>query len=287
MAKAIVLTYAEVNKEEKKLLKNTDVFKIACNTYCADLKPNVRITLDDIVDKCLECDTCPVISVNHDLEKADINGSWLPKRHSSLLSCLDYLYLEGYDDVLLIATNPKGKPTYLRNLDGVKFMKKFLNIYKYSSEGTFDVPTMTVKEFIMLTDEEKVLLGVKEQRQKNMYEETIFTEFCRYEVHTEGRNNKSVEGGNIVKSILPPEEQQRLLNGENEIIYNGLVIKKLTELTPKKAVNDDKILEQVQNDNKKVEPEKMTYQELLDYVKKNNIKAKTNKKADLIAAIKG
>lgn len=29
----------------------------------------------------------------------------------------------------------------------------------------------------------------------------------------------------------------------------------------------------------------MSYQELLEYAKKNNIKAKTNKKADLIKAI--
>ena len=167
--------------------------------------------------------------------------------------------------------------TYLRNLDGVNFMKKFLNIYKYSKEGTFDVPTMTVKEFIMLTDEEK-LLGVKEQRQKTMYKETIFTEFCRYEVHTEGKDNISIEGGNIIDSLLPFNYKQRLLNGETEINYNGIIIKKLTKLEPKKV--QEKTVE-------KVDVSKMSYQELLDYCKKNNIKSKTNKKADLIAAIKG
>ena len=279
MAKAIVLTYADVNKEEAKLLKNTDIFKIATNFSAAELKPNVRITLDDIVDKCLECDTCPVISVNHDFDKADINGSYLPNRHSSLLGCLDYLYLEGYDNVLLIATNPIGTPTYRTNIDGVNFMKKFLNIYKYKDEGTFDVPTMTVKEFIMLTDEEK-LLGVKEQRQKTMYKETIFTEFCRYEVHTEGKDNKSVEGGHLIDSLLPYDVKQRLLNGENEIVYNGLVIKKLTVLEPKKAQEDVKA-------DDAVDVSKMSYQELLEYCKANGIKAKTNKKADLINAIKG
>lgn len=86
----------------------------------------------------------------------------------------------------------------------------------------------------MLTDEEK-LLGVKEQRQKTMYKETLFTEFCRYEVHTEGKDNISIEGGNIIDSLLPFSEKQRFLNGENEIVYNGLVIKKLTVFEPKKA----------------------------------------------------
>ena len=285
--KAIVLTYAGVKKEDAKLLKNTNVFKIATNFSAAELKPDLRLCADNIVNKCLECDTCNVVSINYDLDKDRvINGCTMPKRHSTLLHCIDWLYFQGYTNVLLIATNPKGTETFKLNYDGVNNMKECLNLYKYNDEGNFDIPTMTVKEFLMLTDEEK-LLGITEKSPKKMIEKTIFTDACRYEVHTEGKNNKSVEGGNIIKSILPPEQQQRLLNGENEIVYNGLVIKKLTELTPKKAVNDDKILKQVQNDNKKVEPEKMTYQELLDYVKKNNIKAKTNKKADLIAAIKG
>ena len=39
MRKAIVLTYAEVTKEEKKLLQNTDVFKIATNFQRQNLNP--------------------------------------------------------------------------------------------------------------------------------------------------------------------------------------------------------------------------------------------------------
>ena len=86
----------------------------------------------------------------------------------------------------------------------------------------------------MLTDEDK-LLGITEKSPKKMLEKTIFTSACRYEVHTEGKDNKSIEGGHIIDSLLPLSEKQRLLNGENEITYNGLVIKKLTVLEPKKA----------------------------------------------------
>lgn len=236
MRKAIVLTYAEVTKEEKKLLQNTDVFKIATNFSAAELKPDLRLCADNIVNKCLECDTCDVVSVNYDLEKDRvINGCKMPKRHSTLLHCIDYLYFEGYTDVLLVATNPTGTETYKLNLEGVNIMKECLNLYKYTNKGTFDIPTKTVKEFLnMLTDEDK-LLGITEKSPKKMLEKTIFTDACRYEVHTEGKDNKSIEGGHIIDSLLPFDEKQRLLNGENEIVYNGLVIKKLTNLEPKKA----------------------------------------------------
>lgn len=273
--KAIVLTYAKLNKEEKELLKNTEIFKIACNTYCAELKPNIRLCADKIVDKCLECDTCPVISCNYDLEKERvINGSYLPNRHSSLLYCIDYLYLKGYSDVLLIATNPVGTNTYKINLEGTDFMKDCFNLYQYSEEGTFNVPVKTVKEFLMLTEEEK-LLGMTEPREKTFIEKTAFTESCQYEVHSEGANNVSVENGRLIGSILPTEEKQRILNGESEIVYNGLVIRKLTALVPQKEVKEDVL-----------DVDAMTYQELAAYAKEHSIKSRSNKKADLIEAIK-
>lgn len=235
MAKAIVLTYAEVNKEEKKLLQNTDVFKIATNFSATELKPNLRLCADNIVDKCLECDTCDVVSINYNLDKDRvINGSTMPKRHSTLLHCIDYLYFQGYTNVLLVATNPKGTETFKLNYDGVNIMKECLNLYKYTDEGNFDIPTKTVKEFFMLTDEDK-LLGITEKSPKKMIEKTIFTDACRYEVYTEGKDNKSIEGGHLIDSLLPYDEKQRLLNGENEIVYNGLVIKKLTVLESKKV----------------------------------------------------
>lgn len=234
--KAIILTYAEVTKEEAKLLKNTNVFKIACNNYCSEFKPNIRLCADNIVDKCLECDTCPVISCNYDLERERvINGSYLPNKHSSLLYCIDYLYLQGYTQVLLVATNPEGTATHKINYEGVNNMKDCLTLYKYTKEGCFDIPHKSVKEFLMekLTDEEK-LLGMTEPRPRTLIEKTVFTDACKYEVYTEGYDNKSVENGNLIASILPSEEKQRILNGEFEIVYNGLVIKRLTQVTPKK-----------------------------------------------------
>ena len=232
--KAIILTYAGVTKTEARLLKDTDVYKIACNNYCAEFKPNIRICADDIVDRCLECDSCPVISCNYDLEKERvINGCYLPNRHSSLLNAIDYLYLKGYTHVLLIATNPEGTATHKINFKGVNDMKDCLHLYKYSKDGCFDIQYKSVKEFLMerLSDEDK-LLGLTEPRPKTLIEKTAFTDAVQYEVQTEGYDNKSIENGNVIADILPLEEKQKILSGESEITYNGLIIKRLTQVAP-------------------------------------------------------
>ena len=251
MAKAIILTYAPVTKEEKELLKNANVFKIATNFSAAELRPNIRLTADNIVDKCLNCDSCPVISLNYDLEKPRvINGCTMPSRHSSLLSCIDYLYFAGYSDVLLVASNPEKTATFQINYDGVKQYKDFINLYKYTSDGCLDIPHKTVKEFLMLTDEEK-LLGRKEPEAKKLFEKTIFTDSFKYEIWTEGLNNKSIENGEIIKNILPVDVKDRLLNGETEIKYNGLCIKVLTEFK-KVEVSKEEPKEEVKEEVKPV-----------------------------------
>lgn len=243
MVRAIILTYAPITDEEKELLRNTDVFKIACNTYCAELKPNVRLTADNIVDKCLECDTCPVVSVNYDLEKERvINACYLPHRYSSILYCLDYLYLKGYDTVLLVANNNVGNQNNKteefkqNNIKGVDNFRGLMHIFKYSQEGRFNVETVTIKEFLTMNEEfmplteEDKLLGRTQPRPKTLLEKTIFTDACRYEVETEGRNNKSVVNGDLINNILPTNIKDKLRNGELEINYNGLVVRRITEL---------------------------------------------------------
>ena len=237
--KAIILTYADITKKEKELLKNTDIFKIACN--CAELKPNIRLCADDIVDKCLKCDSCPVISRNYDLERERvINGCYLPNRHSSLLLCLDWLYLNGYTQVLLVATNPENTQTSKINYDGINDMKDCLYLYKYTKDGNFDIPYITIKEFLMLTDEE-ILLGAEEAKKPKLIKKTVFSDACQYEVHTKGYNNKSIENGNLIENILPSDMKQRILNGESEIEYNNLIIKRLTKLTPEKEEKQPEI----------------------------------------------
>lgn len=224
--KAIVLTYAPVSKADAKLLKETDIFKIATNFSAAELKPNVRLTADDIVDKCLECDTCPVVSLNYDLHKQRvIDGSKLPKRYTSLVSCIDYLLFKGYTDILLVASNPESA-TQKRNYEYVSQLNNCLYLYKYTNEGYFDIPYKSIGGFIKMTDEDKIL-GIKENPEEKL-DMLALTDSCLYEVYTKGYNNKSISNGQRLSNILSVEYKQKLIKGELEIEYNGLVIKRLT-----------------------------------------------------------
>ena len=253
MEKAIVLTYAPVTKEEKKLLQNADVFKIATNFSAAELKPNIRLTADNIVDKCLECDTCPVLSINYDLDKERvINACTMPARHSSLISCIDYLLFAGYKYILLVASNPEGTATFKTNYNGVNELKDYVYLFKYTQDGNFNIPYKSIKDFIMLTDEDK-LLGVTENSPKKLLAGVIFTDSCKFEVWTEGKDNKSIENGELIKNILPMEEREKFVNGVTEICYNGTCIKMITEF---KKVEVPKEVEEVKP--KEVKPVKKT-----------------------------
>lgn len=246
--KAIILTYAPVNKKEKELLKNTNIFKIATNFSAAELKPDLRLCIDNIVNKCLNCDSCPVVSINYDLEKERvINGCYLPKRHTTLVSCIDYLYLKGYTSILLIATNPDSATCKL-NIEGINSLKDCLYLYKYKKECNLDIPYKSIGDFIMQTEEDK-LLGIQEEPEKKLLKKTIFTDAFQFEVWTEGYNNKSVESGALIDSILPFEYKQRLLEGIEEINYNGTMIKRLTGVNPVK----EEIKEEPQKEVKETE----------------------------------
>ena len=134
----------------------------------------------------------------------------------------------------------------------------------------------------MLSDEEK-LLGITEERPKKMIEKTVFSDSCMYEVCLKGKNNKSIENGKTINTILTYEQKQKFLNGADEIEVDNLVIKKVTKLVPVKE--DTKALGQ--EGTKSIDFDKMSYNELVKYAKEHNIKSKTSKKADLLDAIKG
>jgi hypothetical protein len=240
MKKAIVLTYAPVTKTEAKLLRETNIYKIATNFSAAELKPNIRFTADDIVDKCLECDTCPVISQNYDVNKDRvINGRYLPNRNTSLVSCVDYLMLKGFTHILLVASNPDSA-TCKMNYEGINQLKRHLYLYKYTSEGNFDIPHLTVKDFIMenfITEEDKIL-GMAEP-EKVLLDMTALTDSCLYEVCTEGKDNKSVENGALIDALLPFNEKQKFVRGETELIYNGMKIKRLSMVETPKQENPE------------------------------------------------
>ena len=243
MKKAIVLTYPNLNEEEKKLLQNTEVFKIACNWHAEHLKPHKRLICDrGIIDKVKAVGKQKIITfLEYYPDERLEDYRHLPARHSSLLSCVDYLIENKFTDVLLIADNTQ---TNQKEID-IKFQEhirktinqqsNFTNIYKYSSRGVFDIPHVTIKEFLKMKNQEYLpltaedkLLGLTAPKRKNMLEMFAFSDAYLYEVYTEGVDNKSVETGELLKNFLPPKLMAKIMEGETEIKYGNITIKRLT-----------------------------------------------------------
>lgn len=242
MKQAIVLTYPNLTQKEVNLLKNTNIFKIACNWHAEELKPDKRLIADrGIIDKVKSAGNQPIITCLEYKEGLE-DYRHLPARHSTLLSCVDYLIQNKFTDVLLIADNTQtngkeiDKKFQDHNRKIITQLSRFINIYKYSERGVFDVPYLQVKEFLKMaksqaikqTAEDKIL-GIKPEDKKETFNEVfMFTDAYLFEVCTKGLNNKSVETGVLISNLLPPKKQQEFLDGEKEVEYNGLIIKRIT-----------------------------------------------------------
>lgn len=253
MKQAIVLTYPNLTKKESELLKNTNIFKIACNWHAEELKPDKRLIADrGILDKVKAVGNQPIVTFLEyypDDERLE-DYRHLPARHSTLLTCVDYLIENRYTDVLLIADNSQtngkeiDKKFQEHNKKTITQLNNFINIYKYSENGVFDIPHLPIEEFLKmakpaqrvnLTAEDKILGKTLEEKQNETKEQGskyekmfMFTDAFLFEVHTKGRDNKSVETGEFIKNLLPPKKQQELLDDIKEVEYNGIVIKRIT-----------------------------------------------------------
>ena len=241
--KAIVLTYAPVSKEEEKLLKNTDIFKVACNWHSEDLKPDVRITLDrdETIKKSLDVGNQPVLSLQFDYDHPRVKRVYnLPKRLSSLISCCDYLIANGYNQILLVATNTvtnqKAISTGFQkiNLDGIDSVKDYAHIYKYRDDAVFNLNTRTIEEFLTMTDENLILGTTEETSENPLLKGLVFTDAYLFKVQTKGFNNVSIESGSSLDSLLPVSKKKEILSGKVTIEYNGLEITRITGVEPEK-----------------------------------------------------
>ena len=285
--KAIVLTYAPVTPKEEELLKNTDVFKVACNWHSENLKPDVRITLDrdETIKKSLDVGNQPVLSLQFDYDHPRVKRIYnLPKRLSSLISCCDYLISRGYTQILLVATNTvtnqKAISTGFQkiNLTGIDSVKDYAHIYKYRYDAVFNLNTRTIEEFLTMTDENLILGTTEETSENPLLKGLVFTDAYLFKVQTKGLNNASVESGELLANLLPIEKKREILSGKVTIEYNGLEITRITGVEPEKKEEEKE---------EEPAPKQMTYAEMKEYVKKNNIPVVSYKKDDLIEAIYG
>lgn len=291
--KAIVLTYAPVSEEEEKLLKKTDVFKIACNGHAENLKPHVRLTLDnaETIKKCLEVGNQKVLSLSYDYDDKRVKRIHnLPKRYSSLLSCCDYLVSEGYTHILLVANNKQANNKDITtdfqklNREGINSLKDYAYIYKYSDDAVFDVKTRKVKEFLMMNAEEMILGVTEEKKENKLLKGMAFSEAYLYRVNTKGLKNYSIESGRLLDNLLPDNKKSEILSGKVTIEYNG------TEITRITGVEEEKEEEKAPEKEEKTgdTPDRnMTYPQMKKYVQDNKIKVDSMKKEDLIKAIWG
>lgn len=279
--KAIVLTYAPITKKEENLLKNTKIFKIACNWHAENLKPDLRLVFDDkeTIKKALEVGKQKIISGNYSYpDKRVETAYYLPNRHSTLIGCVDYLIINGYTEILLVANNLKTNQKDIssdfqkNNIDGINSVKDCAYIYKYSDDAVFDVPTKTIEEFLKMSDEiENLILGNEEPKkeEKSLLKNLAFSDAYRYTVKTKGYDNESIENGTLLNAILPLSKKQEILSGKEVVEFDNLIITRITGIKKKNQ------------ETKGDKTEQMSYQGMKDYIKKYNITVSDKTKANL------
>ena len=150
MKKAIILTYAPITEAEKLLLINTEIFKLAINQHCSELKPNCRIIADYwnwqfMINNFPETLIVARESIKHPrvISKPD-----LPCLMGTITSAIVHLLEENTEKILLVADNKvHGKVFQDEIKKAVSELNAKNNIYQYS-QGNFDLPVIKIKEFI-------------------------------------------------------------------------------------------------------------------------------------------
>ena len=152
MNKAIILTNAFVENDDKNILINTNITKIAINHHAEDLKPDYRICSDYIITNLLYKFNQPIISIREFVNnKKIIYAGNISFKGSTMIACIEYLINSGYNEILIIGDNTVHQDFFQKRIndeiDIIKSNKKDINIYQYSN-GNFNLPVMNVKEFI-------------------------------------------------------------------------------------------------------------------------------------------
>jgi len=150
MKKGIILTYADITEEEKTLLTNTNIYKIALNQHAEELKPNIRIIADyTLKDKLLRFPQ-KIISVRERLLSQSDRVIYpdIEFKGSTILAALDWLIKEGFSDILILGDNKVNSLQFQDEVKaGVNEIKDLANLYQYS-DGNFDLPIISVNEFL-------------------------------------------------------------------------------------------------------------------------------------------
>ena len=77
--------------------------------------------------------------------------------------------------------------------------------------------------------DDDLILGNKITKPDRQNIQNFFSADRKFKVHTTGLDNYSVENAQLIEAILPLEEREKLLNGETQLTYNGIVIEVVQE----------------------------------------------------------
>lgn len=79
-----------------------------------------------------------------------------------------------------------------------------------------------------LTAKERIL-GADNKEASKESAEIVFSFAAKFEVRNEKGGQTSIIGGNLLKNILPANFKEKILSGEKNITYNGIVINRIVE----------------------------------------------------------
>lgn len=145
--KGIILTYAPLTQEEKDLLTNTKIYKLALNQHADELKPNQRIVTDycgvqTIISKFKE----PVVGVR--VKHPSIKTvDYVEFKGATILAAIDFCIYNGITDLLLVADNTVHNKEFQNIIIRDLQEEKGINLFQYRN-GNFPLATKSVRDFI-------------------------------------------------------------------------------------------------------------------------------------------
>ena len=147
--KSIILTYAPVTETERRILTDTNIFKLAVNQHAEDLKPDARIITDYILKIICEHFPHKIISVRDKFryESPRVEYFKTEFKGATIVAALEYLIFKNYNEILILGDNSVNTDEF-QNL--VKYeidkIKEKAKVYQYKN-GNFNLPVMSVNEF--------------------------------------------------------------------------------------------------------------------------------------------
>lgn len=152
MQKAIILSNVETTEEEFKLLRDTDVYKLALNYHASKYNPDARIFTDyvDLINvhqtfpnDAIYTVRCKPLRPIKNVETVDIEF-----KGSTIIAAIDFLIKCNTENILLVADNTVHSQNFRDEINkNILSLKTNMHIYQFKV-GNFPLPTVNVRDFL-------------------------------------------------------------------------------------------------------------------------------------------